>query len=286
MKSFILAIRPKTLIASISPVLIGTSMAFASGSFVFWVFAFTLLTGLGIQISCNIANDLFDYLKGADTQERKGPIRVTASGLLTVAQVKLLTFGVMGLTAGLGTFLIYRGGLIIALLIALALVLALAYTAGPFPLSYLGIAEWFVLVFFGPVATGFTYYLQTLTFDTAPFIAGLAPGLISCGILIINNLRDRHQDREAGKKTLVVRFGSAFGNWEYSLCMALACFIPFFVSQGHPFVLLSTICILPALLLSKTAFQIHTPEEYNPLFGKTGSFLALFTLSFSAGFVV
>ncbi len=286
MKSFILAVRPKTLIASISPILIGSSMAFASGYFTFWVFLFTLLTGLGIQISCNFANDLYDFLKGADTKDRKGPIRVTASGLLTVAQVKLMTFGMMGLTSVFGAFLVFQGGFLIALLVALALVLVLAYTAGPFPLSYLGIAEWFVLVFFGPVATGFTYYLQTHTFKAAPFIAGLAPGLISCGILIINNLRDIDQDREANKKTLVVRFGRMFGKWEYSLCITLACFVPFLVSVGHPLSLLSAICFLPALLLARTVFLTNLPQDYNPLFGKTGSFLALFTLSFSLGFIL
>lgn len=286
MKPFFLAVRPKTLIASISPILIGTAMAYTEGSFLFWVFFFTLMTGMGIQISCNFANDLFDYLKGADTKERKGPVRVTASGLLTVAQVKLMTFAMMGATTICSAALIYRGGFLIALLVALALLLAVGYTAGPFPLSYLGLAEVFILIFFGPVATGFTYYLQTLQLDPLPFIAGLAPGLLSCAILIINNLRDIEEDRNVQKKTLVVRFGKTFGKWEYAGAIALGCFLPFFVSKEHPFALWSSLTLIPALFLARFVFSVTNPREYNPLFGKTGNLLTLYTLSFCIGYIL
>ncbi len=280
-----MATRPKTLIASLSPICIGTAMAYAGGSFHFWVFLFTLLTGLGIQISTNFANDLFDYLKGADTKQRKGPIRVTASGLMKVAEMKWATFFLISVTALFGSILVIRGGLLIAILIAFALLLSLAYTAGPFPLAYLGLAEFFILIFFGPVASGFTYYLQTSSLAPWPFFAGIAPGLISCSLLIINNLRDIDEDRQANKKTLVVRFGTRFGKWEYTLALLIACLIPlFFINK--PLVLLTLICLAPAHLLSRAVFQNTDPYAYNPLLGKTGQLLTLYTFIFSLSYIL
>lgn len=286
MNSLLLATRPKTLVASISPMCIGTAMAYANGSFLFWVFLFTFLTGIGIQISTNFANDLYDYLKGADTKERKGPTRATASGLLQVGQMKLATFLTMGVTAAFGSALIFRGGWMIGVLVAVALLLALCYTTGPFPLSYLGIAEIFVLVFFGPIASGFTYYLQTLNFAMKPFIAGLAPGLISCGLLIINNLRDIEEDRKSNKHTLVARFGIFFGKWEYATSLCLACIIPLCFYQKHPLVLLCLLSLLPAAILIRDVFKNSDPYFYNPILGKTGKILTLYTFIFSIGYVL
>ena len=285
-KALIKATRPKTLIASISPVCIGTAMAFTQVHFQFWIFFFTLLTGLGIQIAANFANDLFDFLKGADTVERKGPVRVTASGLLSVAQMKWAVFSILCFTALSASILIYRGGIGVAILSALALVLALAYTTGPLPLAYLGIAEFFVLIGFGPLATGYTYYLQTLTFAVDPFLAGLAPGLLSCSILIINNLRDIQEDQKAQKKTLVVRFGGLFGKWEYGISVLLACLIPLFLFENHLLVLLCLVCLLPALLLFRVILSVNDPRSYIPLFGKTGQLLALYTFIFSLGYML
>jgi 1,4-dihydroxy-2-naphthoate octaprenyltransferase len=192
----------------------------------------------------------------------------------------------MSFTAGCGAFLVFRGGLIIAFLVALALILALAYTSGPLPLSYLGIAEYFILIFFGPVASGFTYYLQTLEFAAAPFWAGLSPGMISCGILIINNLRDVDQDREVKKKTLVVRFGPFFGKWEYNFAVILPFLIPPFLASYHPWVLLSCSCLLPAYSLCRSVFLAQSPRDYPPLFAKTGRLLLLYTVTFCLGILI
>lgn len=286
MNKLILASRPKTLIASISPICIGTAMAIHVNAFSFWVFLFTLLTGIGIQVSTNFANDLYDYLKGADTENRKGPIRVTQAGLMSVAQMKKATICIMGFTALSGAVLVYRGGLIIALLVALALVLAFAYTAGPFPLAYLGLAEFFILVFFGPIATGFTYSLQTGSLQLAPFLAGLSPGLISCSLLIVNNLRDIGEDRVANKKTLVARFGTRFGQWEYALSLIIACTLPLFFANSCRLAPMTLLCLVPALLLIRSLFQVKSPIEYNPLLGKTGRLLSLFTFIFSLSFAL
>lgn len=286
MKNFVLASRPKTLIAALSPIWIGTIMAYAQGCFNFWIFFFTLLTGLGIQISTNMANDLFDYLKGADTPSRKGPVRVTASGLMSVVQVKKMTLMVMTFTALASTVLIYRGGIIICALVLLALLLSVAYTAGPFPLAYLGISELFVLIFFGPVATGCTHYLQTQLFEPAPFIAGLSPGLLSCAILIINNLRDVEEDRRAGRKNMICRFGTGFGKWEFGICVLGAMLIPLTFYHEHLTVPLCAPCLFPAVLLTRAVATAHVPSDYNELFGKTGKLLGFYTIFFSIGYLL
>lgn len=285
-KNLIIASRPKTLIASLSPMCMGTAMALSEHKFSFWVFLLTFLTGLGIQISTNFANDLFDFLKGADTSERKGPIRVTQSGLMSISQVKLATFCIMGATALCGTLLILRGGMIIGLLVALALLLAVGYTTGPFPLAYLGIAEIFILIFFGPIATGFTHYLQTLSFSGKAFLAGISPGLISCSLLVVNNLRDIAEDKTAKKKTLVARFGTRFGKMEYAAALIIACTLPLFLVQRHQTLLLTLICFAPASILIQSVWKNENPYAYNPLLGKTGKLLTLFTFIFSLGYLL
>lgn len=282
------ATRPKTLIASVSPILIGTAMAIGKGEFHLWVFFFTLLTGLGIQISTNVINDLYDFLKGADTTSRKGPLRITQAGLgiLSLQEVKKATLALVSFTAISGSILIFRGGILIACLVLLALLLAFAYTAGPFPLSYLGIAEIFILVFFGPVATGATYYLQTLTFSLSACIAGLAPGLLSCAILAMQNLRDIEEDRVAKKKTLVVRLGTSFGKGESLFAILTACLVPLFFYKEHPFVLTTTLCLLPAAFLLFAIGKVKDPHAYIPLFNRTGKLLSLYTFIFCLSYLL
>jgi 1,4-dihydroxy-2-naphthoate octaprenyltransferase len=286
MNSFLLASRPKTLIASVSPICIGNALAFSHHSFQWWVFFLTLLTGLGIQISTNLANDLFDFLKGADTKERKGPVRVTASGLMSISQVKMTTVLTMSATAVFGSALALQGGVLVSLLLPLALLLAVGYTAGPFPLAYLGIAEFFILVFFGPVATGMSYYLQTHTLSPLAFFVGLAPGLLSCSILVINNLRDIEEDRLANKKTLVVRLGTKFGKMEFAGCILIASLVPMVSFGKHPLVLMASLILIPGAFLIREVMQNESPRAYNPLFGKTGRLLTLYTTLYALGLLV
>lgn len=283
---WILAIRPKTLIASISPVFIGTAMALSDKHFHFWVFLCTLLTGIGIQISTNVANDLFDFLKGTDTPERKGPVRVTQSGLLSVTQVKQGLTVLFLATTLLGIGLIARGGWVFAVLMSLALACTLLYTAGPFSIAYLGLAEFFVLFFFGSVATGCTYYLQTLHFSPLPFLVGFCPGLIACAVLIMNNLRDEEQDRRAKKNTLIVRFGKTFGKWEYMLSLLLPIILANVICKKHFLVHSTLLSLLPAIALIQGVFQATTPEELALLLPKTAQFFALFTFLFCLGWML
>ncbi|MFS8563341.1 MAG: 1,4-dihydroxy-2-naphthoate octaprenyltransferase [Rhabdochlamydiaceae bacterium] len=195
------AIRPKTLIASISPVLIGLSFAIKVHSFSFFYALITLLVALGIQITANLANDYFDYEKGADTIHRKGPIRMTQAGLISPKKMKQAVLIAVFISSILSSFLILKGGAAVAVLSSLSILLALGYTTGPFPLAYLGLGDLFVLFFFGPVATCGTYFLQTGALSFALCAFGFGCGLLSVAILTVNNVRDVDEDRRAHKKT-------------------------------------------------------------------------------------
>jgi 1,4-dihydroxy-2-naphthoate octaprenyltransferase len=244
-------------------------------------FLLTLITGVGIQIATNIANDFFDYVKGADTENRKGPMRLTQSGAVTLPIVRTGMWVSLLIPTLTGVYLIIQGGWVIAALLALALVLAVAYTAGPLPLAYVGLGDLFVLVFFGPVAVAATHYLQTGSLSSIAFLAGMGPGLISCAILSANNLRDVEEDRVAGKKTLVVRFGSLFGKFEYLTALALSVVIPFFAAPGHPFIFLLLAALIPMVSLFIDLFRIEDVRQYNLLLEKTGKCLLLYTVIFS-----
>lgn len=277
---WIQASRPKTLIASISPVAIASAMAMSKGLFSIFSFCFLLLTALGIQITTNYANDWLDFAKGADRKERKGPLRVTQQGLVTVQEIKRMTMIVLCLTVLASIPLIGQGGPLFVGLIALSLLLAIGYTGGPLPLAYVGLGDLFVLIFFGPVATCASYFIYTRNLSWQVFLAGLCPGLLSCAILSINNLRDEAEDRKSRKKTLVVRLGKDFGKWQTCACLLIPPFIPALIGKGHPFAFLTLLCLIPALPLCKSIYKVEKPLEYNPLFSKTGKLLALYTFTF------
>jgi len=223
---WLLAIRPKTLSASIALVMMGTALAFGDGVFHLPTALLCLWAAMTIQIATNFANDYFDYKKGADTTGRIGPTRVTAAGLVAPPAMKrafILAFVLAGM---LSLPLIIRGGWPILIIAALSILSGIIYTAGPRPLGYLGLGEIFVLIFFGPVAVGGTYYVQSLQMDPLVILEGFGPGFFSMAILVVNNLRDIESDRRSGKKTLAVRFGRRFAKIEYIFAIVGACFIP------------------------------------------------------------
>jgi 1,4-dihydroxy-2-naphthoate octaprenyltransferase len=263
------AIRPKTLSAGFCPVALGTSLAIKEGRFDVLLFLFTLLTALGIQIGTNLANDYFDFIKGADTSARKGPVRVTQAGLVKPETMQKSVFLCFALTALCSSYLILHGGVAVALLSFISIMLGLAYTAGPVPLAYLGLGDFFVLLFFGPVATAGTYYLQTHMISTESVLLGLGLGCVSTAILTANNLRDIDEDRKANKKTLCVRFGLEFGQWEYILCLLMAMTLPLFVGHFLPLLMLP-----PVILLMRSVFS----GDMAPLLPKTSLFLLVYTV--------
>lgn len=274
------ASRPKTLIASISPAVLGTALAWKTGSFSFLTFLLTLLTGVAIQVGTNFANDYFDFLKGADTTDRKGPRRVTQAGLVALPTMRAAIILAFTAAALFSAYLAYQGGPMMSLLTLVYIGLSLAYTAGPFPLAYLGLGDLFVLFFYGPSATLITYYLQTHTLPLHVGILGLCPGLISTAILTVNNLRDVHEDRKSHKKTVIVRFGELFGRLEYTLCLVAASLLPCF--YGH---YLQLIVLIPAVIPVKAIWTIQDKMQLNVPFAQTGKLLILFTVLFALSIV-
>ena len=247
------AIRPKTLGAALAPVLVGTAMAWDVDGFHALSATCALLCALLIQVGTNFSNDYVDYQKGADTSERKGPLRVTQAGLVTPATMKRATALVFGLAFVIGLYLVWRGGWPILLIGVLSICSGILYTVGRYSLAYLGLADLFVLIFFGPVAVGGTYYVQALEISATVLVVGLAPGFLATAILLINNIRDIEEDRVAGKKTLVVRLGKSFGIGLYAICVTVAVLIPlslYLITNQHPWaisVLLIVIFALPII---------------------------------------
>lgn len=277
---WIQASRPKTLIASMSPVAIASAMAMSVGLFSLFSFSFLLLTAIGIQITTNYANDWLDFVKGSDRKERKGPARVTLEGLVTIREIKWMTFIMAGLTTLASIPLIAEGGPLFVGLVAISLLLAIGYTGGPLPLAYMGLGDLFVLVFFGPIATCSSYFIYTHTLSWQVFFAGLAPGLLSCAILSINNLRDESEDRISQKKTTVVRFGKRFGKWQTVAALLIPPALPALITGGDPFSFLPLLCLIPALSLAVNVYKVEEPTTYNILLGKAGKLLALYTFTF------
>jgi 1,4-dihydroxy-2-naphthoate octaprenyltransferase len=261
-------------------------MALEAGA-LHWPSALAALLGaVLIQIGTNFANDYYDFLKGADTAERVGPTRATQAGLVRPEQMRRATMLVLGLAFLVGLYLVYRGGWPLLVIGLLSIAFAVLYTGGPFPLAYLGLGDLFVLIFFGPVAVGGTYYVQALALPPPPLIAGIAAGLFSTAILTVNNLRDEQSDRRAGKHTLAVRFGTGFARAEYALCLlgailsvpaALALLQP-----GNARCLLACLTIVPAAFAISKVYRL-AGAPLNPLLGTTGKLLLLFTVLFAIG---
>lgn len=286
---WILAARPKTLWASIAPVIMGTAMAVADGRFHLPSALAAFFGAILIQIGTNFANDYFDFIKGADTQERLGPTRATQAGLVRPEAMKKAFIVAFGLAFLLGIYLVWRGGWPIVIIGLASIFLGVLYTATPFALGYTGLADIFVLIFFGPVAVAGTYYVQALTVTREAIIAGLAPGLISVALLTVNNLRDIEQDRKAGKKTMAVRFGKTFAQMEYVLTLLAALFIATYLYRTEE-KSIALLLVWGLLLLAypaiKTVFRFDDARMLNGVLASTGQLLLFYSLIFAIGWLI
>lgn len=222
--------RPKTLTAAIVPVLVGTALAKAeTGRFEVWILIAVLSASLLIQIATNLFNDAIDFEKGADTAERTGPVRATASGLLSRRQLYTAAGLCCALALALGVPLVIRGGWPIVGIGLVSLFLAYGYTGGPWPLAYLGLGDLFVILFFGIIAVAGTNYLHTGEWSELALVAGLQVGFHATTLIAINNLRDSPQDARVGKRTLAVRLGPRFVRWE----IAVLAYAPFLMGVAY-----------------------------------------------------
>jgi 1,4-dihydroxy-2-naphthoate octaprenyltransferase len=299
-----MAARPQTLPAGGAPVLIGVALAVADGVFAPLPAVAALVGALLIQIGTNFANDYYDAVKGADTEDRQGFTRVTAGGLIEPERVKLAMIGSYGLAVVVGLYLVGIGGAPI-LAVGLSSILAgILYTGGPYPYGYYGLGDLFVFVYFGLVAVTGTYYVQAVTtagagvfplglpagtVTAATALGGVAAGALATCVLVINNIRDLETDREADKRTLAVKFGYRFSRIEFCSLLGAAYVVPVVLWLGfeyHVAVLLPLLSVPLAARVAAVVLEQTDGERLNPALERTGQLLALYAILFAAGLLV
>lgn len=289
LEKWLLAARPKTLWASVAPVVVGTAMAYGDGLHQWPSASIALLCAVLIQIGTNFANDYFDYKKGADTSQRQGPLRLTQAGLVSPQAMKLAT-ALVFLMACIGALaLVMRGGLPIILIGISCILAGILYTGGPYPYGYHGLGDLICLIFFGPVAVGGTYYVQALEFHPVVAMAGLGPGLLITAILTVNNLRDIEDDRKAGKRTLAVSLGKTFTRWEYAFLVVLGASVPvlIYLNTGQRLSSLLTLLVIPlAWPAYKTLRARSDGAALNPALAYTARLPLIYSVLFTLGWLL
>ncbi|HEU5163430.1 MAG TPA: 1,4-dihydroxy-2-naphthoate polyprenyltransferase [Thermoanaerobaculia bacterium] len=288
MRSWLLAARPKTLTAAVIPVVLGTALAWSHAGRVLWIYSILALVGaLLIQVATNLINDAIDFEKGTDTAERVGPQRVTASGLIAPRRVKIAAWACFAGAALAGIPLLVRGGLPLLAIGLASIAAGYVYTGGPYPLAYNGLGELFVLVFFGLVAVGGTYYLQLLTYGIPAAVAGLAAGSLANVLLAVNNLRDAEGDARTGKRTLAVRFGRRFAESE----IAFFAFLPLMLgaywwTAGERLAALLPLILLPLAISIARSARRDEGMRLNATLGKSAALQAGYGVLFTIGLIL
>lgn len=286
--SWILAIRPRTLPAAAAGVAAGSALALHDHAFRPLPALAALLVAVLLQIGSNLANDVFDYERGADSGRSHGPLRVTQSGMLAPAQVKAGMLVVFSLAALLGLYLAFVSAWQVLLVGAVAILSAILYTAGPFPLGYYGLGDLFVFLFFGLACVAGTYYVQAGRLSLAAWWTSLPVGLIIVGILVVNNLRDLESDRLAGKHTLAALLGGRFAKGEYLACLLVAflCLPVLCVLGVLPWgALLAWLSLPLAWKATRTVFT-QTGRALNAALAGTGQLALAFSLLFLIGMLL
>ena len=287
--AWIAASRPRTLVASLSPVCIGASLALREVDEISWTLVgLCLAFAIFMQVGANFANDYYDFVKGADDERRLGPARSVASGAVSPSVMRMAAFGTLACGFALGLLLMEFSGVGWPLLwVGVASVFcALAYTAGPWPLAYLGLGDVFVVLFFGMVATGVTHFVLVYKagLDWNPvWWAGLAVGLIINNLLVVNNHRDADEDAACGKRTLVARFGRKFGVVLYLVGATLALGLcPLYERD-----LLGTAWLLPvALFLGLLLNKANSQKDYAKLLGRSAALVIVHCILAVAGLLI
>ncbi|HET9094076.1 MAG TPA: 1,4-dihydroxy-2-naphthoate polyprenyltransferase [Solirubrobacteraceae bacterium] len=219
---WLMAARPKTLPLGIAPVLVGTALAGYRHVFHPLVFLAALLGSVFIQVGANLSNDYSDAHRGADTEDRLGPVRVTAGGLVPPRQVLVATYVTFGLAVLCGIYLIAVAGWQILLIGVASIIAGVLYTGGPRPYGYEGLGEVFVFLFFGVAAVAGSYFAQVRSFSWESLVLSTPIGLIAAAVLVVNNTRDIDTDRRADKRTLAVRLGRERSRSMYATMVLLA----------------------------------------------------------------
>lgn len=283
-----LATRPKTLPAASAPVIVGTALAIGDGVFSLGPFLAALAVALLLQIGSNIANDVFDFKKGTDTEERVGPLRVTQAGLISPREMFIGLAIVMALAFLVMVYLMYVGGWPILAIGILAIISAIIYTGGPFPIGYNGLGEIFVFIFFGPVAVCGTYYVQALGLTPAVWIASVPIGFLIMAILVVNNYRDYETDRKTGKKTLAVRFGPRATEWEYILFLFVAYLVPVLQFIHNPRLYWLLLPLVTLVMGQKLVQELRREEgpALNMTLAKTAKLGLFYAVLYAIGYLL
>ncbi len=288
LRSIWLATRPKTLTASLVPVIVGTIFASqVHGKWSLLVFILSLLGATAIQIGTNFFNDAIDFAKGADTESRLGEARATQSGWLSVKLVHRIGFAFFGFAFLCGIPLVIIGGWPIVIIGLLSLIMGYLYTGGPYPLAYKGLGDLFVLIFFGWVAVGGTVYLHSGEFDLSTFILGTQVGLLGTVLISINNIRDQEQDELVGKKTFAVRLGK-YSKWEVPVLFLSFLLVHSYWAMMDQWLVffLGLALIFPMYKLSRDVLKTPPSRIYNQFLARSSLIHILFALVISLGLLI
>jgi 1,4-dihydroxy-2-naphthoate polyprenyltransferase len=286
LRLWLMAARPRTLPAAIAPVLVGTALAGTEHVFRPLAFVCALIGSVFIQIGTNLSNDYSDARRGADTEDRLGPVRVTAGGLMPPKQVLVGTYVAFGIAVAAGAYLIAIAGWQLLIVGAASILAGVLYTGGPRPYGYEGLGELFVFLFFGVVAVVGSYYVQTEHLIWEAFALSVPVGLLASAILVVNNLRDIDTDRRAGKMTLAVRLGRVRTRRLFALMLLVTFLAPIVIwlAGGLSAWLLLTLVALPMAPPLLRIVGTHTDgPALNGALAATGRLLAVFSMLLSAG---
>ena len=283
---WLMAARPATLPAGVLPVVLATALAHSRGQARLDVALWSALGAMAIQIGTNLYNDWADFFRGADTAARVGPRRVTQQGLIPPRRVLQAAVAAFVAAAGCGLFLLPIGGLPILCVGVVSIAAGVLYTGGPYPLAYHGLGDLFVFVFFGLVATVATYYLHTGTVSGTSVLLGAAVGFFATAILVVNNLRDRHTDALAHKRTLAVRFGARPSQVQYGACLLLPYALAVAAAaQEAAWPRLLPLVSLPWAFVLLGRIRRLEGAALNPLLGQTARLELGYTLLMALGLV-
>ena len=292
-KSIFIAIRPKTLSASIAPVLVGSSIAFKSSidDFQINIFLLTLLAAIFIQIGTNFANDVYDFIKGADNDERLGPLRAVQANLISIRNMKILTGVAFLLSIICGFPLVLVGGFPILIVGLLSIISGYAYTAGPYPLGYNGWGDVFVFIFFGPIAVCGTFYLQLGYISVESIVSGIILGCLSVTLLCVNNIRDVASDKKVGKRTIAVRFGIKIVRVIFIMLFFVSYALSGYLAFSRNFININSFILL---LILTTPFFVKICfdtfkfkfKELNSVLVNVSIFISLFSILFIISILV
>jgi 1,4-dihydroxy-2-naphthoate polyprenyltransferase len=285
-KLWLVAARPRTLPAAVAPVLVGTALAGSEDTFRPLRFVCALIGSIFIQVGTNLANDYSDARRGADTEDRLGPVRVTAGGLMPPRQVLVGTYVAFGVAVAAGAYLIAVAGWQLLLVGIASIAAGVLYTGGPKPYGYEGLGELFVFLFFGVVAVVGSYFVQVEELRWEAFALSVPVGLLAAAILVVNNVRDVDTDRRAGKRTLAVKLGRTGARRLFAAMLLLAFLAPIaiWVAGGlSAWILLALLSAPLAVPLMRTVGTRTDGPSLNKALAGTGQLLALYSLLLAAG---